>query len=180
MKAIPDLITILRMLGSLFLPMLHPLSIPFLLLYLLCGFGDWLDGFLARKLDVQSRRGQVLDSLADLTFFAVTLVVFLPLVPWEGWVLWWVGAIALLRFVSLGVGFARFHTATFLHTYGNKVTGVLLFLCPLFFWLWGQDLAAVLVCVPATLSALEELYIVCRAKVLDRDVKGIFARKDAG
>jgi cardiolipin synthase (CMP-forming) len=61
------------------------------------GASDWLDGFLARRLDQVTKLGQVLDPAADRLFILVTLVGLL----WRGVVPWWVLAVVVLRDVLL-------------------------------------------------------------------------------
>ena len=67
---IANIITVSRIFLSLCLFVLSPSSVPFAVLYLLCGVTDVLDGFVARKLHTESEKGGMLDSTADL-FFAV-------------------------------------------------------------------------------------------------------------
>lgn len=61
------------------------------------GASDWLDGFLARRLDQVTKLGQWLDPAADRLFILVTLVGLL----WRGVVPWWVLAVVVLRDVLL-------------------------------------------------------------------------------
>jgi cardiolipin synthase len=58
----------------------------------LAGATDWVDGFLARKLDQTSRVGELLDPLADRLYIAATIIglAFRDLIPW-----WMVIAVAL-------------------------------------------------------------------------------------
>lgn len=61
------------------------------------GASDWLDGYLARRLNQVTKLGQVLDPAADRLFILVTLVGLL----WRGVVPWWVLALVVLRDVLL-------------------------------------------------------------------------------
>ena len=72
-------ITVSRMLFSLALLVLPSRSLPFVVLYLLCGLTDVLDGFIARKLHTESEKGAMLDSIADLLFAVVYAVKILPI-----------------------------------------------------------------------------------------------------
>lgn len=162
-----------RIIGSFLLLGLNPLSLPFFIVYALCGVTDVLDGTVARHTGGATKFGAALDSVADFIFVVVMFVIFLPLFPWKLWMLLWVAAIAVLRFLSLAVGYVKYHELAFLHTYANKVTGGVMFLLPFFYLLVGLDLAASVVCVGATLSAVEELVITVRSEKLDRDVRGV-------
>ena len=63
----------------------------------LAGASDWLDGYLARRLQQFSRLGEVLDPLADRLYIAVTLVslAVVALIPW------WLVAVLVARDVML-------------------------------------------------------------------------------
>lgn len=167
-------LTVGRIIGSFLLLGLKPLSLPFFIVYALCGITDMLDGTVARRTGGATKFGAALDSVADFIFIVVMFVAFLPILPWKFWMLLWVAAIAVLRFLSLAVGYAKYHELAFLHTYANKATGGLMFLLPFFYPLVGLDVTALVVCVVATLSAAEELAITVRSKSLDREVRGLF------
>ena len=59
-------ITVSRLLFSLAMILFPPSSVPFAVLYVLCGATDVLDGFAARKLYTENEKGAMLDSIADL------------------------------------------------------------------------------------------------------------------
>ena len=90
----------------------------------------------------------------------------------------WIGIIALVRFASLGVGFAKYHEFAFLHTYANKATGVVCACFPVLYQMFGLTVSALILCGVASLSALEELAITWCSKELDRNVKGLFFTKE--
>ena len=77
-----NFITLLRMIGTMGLLFLRPMSPQFLTIYLLTGITDVLDGWLARKTGTASEFGARLDSIADLLFYAVMLIRIFP-VLWE-------------------------------------------------------------------------------------------------
>lgn len=154
-----------------------PLSIPFFVIYTLCGISDILDGYIARKTKTASKVGEALDSIADLFFIAVILIVFIPLLEWERWMLCWAGTIALTRFLSLGIGLVKYHALPSLHTYANKAAGIALFLFPVLYYAVGLQATVIILCCIAGLSALEELIITIVSKSLDRNVSGIFSNK---
>jgi CDP-diacylglycerol--glycerol-3-phosphate 3-phosphatidyltransferase len=177
-RILPNLITSLRIMLSValaFLPLLSPL---FLSIYLLAGLSDMLDGYFARRWGVSSKMGAYLDSAADFILCAVLLYRFLPAYAWPGWALFWVGGIALLRLASLVVCYFKFHKFTFLHTYANKATGFLLLCFPFLLRFFGMQATVILLCVAATLSALEEFMILIKAKRLNPDQTTLFQQKD--
>ncbi|WP_349946561.1 CDP-alcohol phosphatidyltransferase family protein [Lacrimispora sp. BS-2] len=175
MKNIPNLITITRMLGTVVLLVIKPFSGQFFIIYLLCGISDVLDGIIARKMNVVSKKGQILDSIADAFMVVVLLSIFAPSFQLPLWSICWIIMIAAIRLASLGLGFIRYRQLAFLHTYGNKAAGIVLFCFPfLYIWL-GLYAATILVCFIASISAVEELIINIISKKLWRDIKSIFS-----
>jgi CDP-diacylglycerol--glycerol-3-phosphate 3-phosphatidyltransferase len=83
---LPTYLTLLRivlipvLMGVFFLPVerAHALSA---LVFMLAGLTDWLDGHLARKLDMATRFGAFLDPVADKLMVAVTLVLIVQSHP---------------------------------------------------------------------------------------------------
>ena len=104
------------------------MTVPFWTLYLIAGLTDILDGFLARRWDVESKFGARLDSLADFVF---VLAVGYKLFPWLKlptalWIL--IGIIALVKVSNAVNSYVVKHRIEFLHTKANKLTGFLLFI----------------------------------------------------
>jgi len=90
-KYTANIITIGRMAMAFSLLLIKPLSILFFVIYALCGISDILDGYIARKTSTSSKPGEILDSIADLIFISITLIIFIPLLTWNPWMLYWVG-----------------------------------------------------------------------------------------
>ena len=86
MRRLPDLITSLRLIAAPFLVWLIAAGRfrAALLLIVVAGATDWLDGFAARRLQVSGRFGTVLDPLADkvllvTVFLALAVTRLIPL-----------------------------------------------------------------------------------------------------
>ena len=107
MKYTASIITSARIVGAFVLLLTEPLSAPFYTIYALCCVSNILDGYSARKTNAISKFGETLGSIADFVLIAVMLVIFIPLLAWEPWMLWWLGVIALVRFALPGVGYAK-------------------------------------------------------------------------
>ena len=63
-----DIITLLRIFGTILLLILKPLSVKFFLVSALTGITDVLDGWVARRLKITDDFGAKIDSVADLLF----------------------------------------------------------------------------------------------------------------
>lgn len=90
----------------------------------------------------------------------------------------WLIVIALIRFLSLGIGFMKYRTMAYLHTYANKFTGIALACFPVLYRICGMTITVLVLCGIASLSALEELLIIILAKKLDRNIKSIFVKEE--
>lgn len=176
-KQIPNFITGSRIVFSLLLLLVKPLSPWFFVFYILCGATDMLDGYLARKMGSASSLGAALDSIADTVFVGVLLMIFIPLLSWPVWLLVWIAAIVPLRFCSLLIGWRRFRAFAFLHTYANKTAGVLLFCFPFLYSIFGLGPTGFLLCAAASLSAAEELALNLTARAFCADVRSIFTKR---
>lgn len=127
MKHIPNLLSMSRIALCLPLLLVDAMTMSFWVLYVIGGTTDMLDGFLARRLDVESKFGARLDSLADFVF---VLAVEYKLFPWLKlpatlWVM--IGLIAMVKMVNAICSYVVKRRIEYLHTKANKVTGFLLF-----------------------------------------------------
>lgn len=171
-KYVPNVITCFRIILSACLLFMNPDQISFLLTYITCGFTDVVDGYLARKWNLNSEIGAMLDSMADFIFITVVFVIFVPRLEWKGWMLWWIGIIAVIRVLSILIGAVRFKTIASIHTYGNKITGLLLFCVPILLQALGLVISVIMICAVASVSAIEELMIIVYSDTLNRDRNG--------
>ena len=100
-------------------------------LYLLCGLSDILDGAVARSTGTVSRLGERLDTIADIIFVAVWMLLFITAIDVGRWLWIWTGVIALIKVVNVISGLAMKKGFVAKHTPANKATGILLFLLPM-------------------------------------------------
>ena len=168
------MISLSRIVLLLITPFFLDNPVLFFVIYFLCGFSDVLDGFIARKTNTQSQLGAKLDSIADFILFAVITV---SIIIWMGskikYFLPIILGIAIVRSFSVIFAAFRYHTFAMLHTWGNKITGFMLFITPLFLLMDRIEIAWI-VCSVALLSALEELLIHITSKQLDLNRKSLF------
>jgi CDP-diacylglycerol--glycerol-3-phosphate 3-phosphatidyltransferase len=170
MKSIANYISILRIFLAPALFFARPLSIEFFVIYFVCGISDIFDGYIARKMNTTSKLGEKLDSIADLIMVTVLIIILLPIINISIKILYLAISIALIRITSMIILFIKYKTLGILHTVGNKVTGFILFLFPLII---KSDVLIYLLCIIASVSAIEELFINLFSKELDRNRKGI-------
>ncbi len=173
---IPNFITLLRIIGTIALLFVEPLTIPYYSLYTFCGVTDVLDGFLARILHVSSRIGSIMDSVADLTFYTVTLLrlanIFFDILPWSFWLVF-VAAVGI-RVASYIVAGRKFHLFASVHTYANKFSGLLVFLVPYFLKTQFRVEICFAVTVIAGLASLEELILHVKSDRYRHEFRSIF------
>jgi len=171
----PNLITALRIVGTVFLLFIKPLDLWFLITYFFAGITDVLDGYIARKTNSSTELGAKLDSIADLLFYAVMLTKIFPILfqrlPKEIW--GFLAIILLIRAISYLTAAIKFHVFSSLHTVMNKVTGLAVFTIPFYLLTdfevplsWG-------VCVIAVIASLEELFIHILSKEYDESTNSI-------
>lgn len=174
-KNIPNILTAARIILSIFILTAAPLSPLFFTIYIGCGVTDILDGYIARKTKTTSRIGAIFDSIADFIFISASLFKIIPAIVIPLWVLIWIFIIAFVRIASLIVGYRKYHTLCFLHTYANKAAGIVLF-CSLFLYAAaGIVITAFIACIAASISCLEELAINITSAKLDRNIKSIIS-----
>lgn len=173
---IADIITLLRIFGTILLLFLKPLTLVFFYVYALTGLTDVLDGWIARKTKNAGEFGARLDSIADLIFYTVILIRFLPILliklPNEIWyVVTVIFCVRISAYITAAIKYRRFAS---LHTYLNKFTGFAVFLIPFSLATDYAVLFCFAVCAVAALSSLEELVIHIIGKSYCPNVKSIF------
>ena len=135
LKNLPNMITLVRMIGAIGLVFLDVLTWPFFVVYAITGVSDALDGFIARKFGLSSLLGSVLDSIADLVFYAIMLMKMLPVMqanyPLAIWLI--ILATFAIHIAAYIVCAAKFKKFSAIHTYMNKAAGALVFILPFSF-----------------------------------------------
>ena len=134
-KAIPNIITSIRIIGAIIIVFLEPFSLTFFLVYGICGVTDALDGFIARKFHLESKIGSALDSVSDVIFLGVMgfkiLPTLLELLPIWNWVMILVPVgLQTIAYFICAIKYKRFSAV---HTYANKVMSAAIFFYPFSF-----------------------------------------------
>ena len=157
-KKIANIITLCRMIGSIGLLFCPVFSACFYGLYIFCGLTDMVDGTIARKMGAVSEFGARLDTTSDFFFVIVSFMKILPVIRIPVWIWVWAAVIAVVKLVNLVWGFTQMKHMPSLHTIANKATGLCLFLLPLTMSFADLRYTAPVVCVIATIAAIQEGY----------------------
>jgi cardiolipin synthase len=144
---LPNILTIIRLAGvPLFLWLLLVREADGLaaLVLVLSGVTDYLDGYLARRLDQMSKVGEILDPVADRLYILSTVLGL----AWRDVIPWWLAVLLPARDVLLWglVPFLRTrgYSALPVHFLGKAATANLLYAFPLLLLGNGAGVIAVL------------------------------------
>ena len=162
-KHIANIITGSRIVFSLLLLFIPLSSALFYIFYLFCGLTDMIDGTVARKTGAVSNFGAKLDTVSDFVFMAVCVVKLLPKINISVWLWIWIAIIAIVKVINIVMGFIRRNKLVALHTFLNKITGLLLFLLPLTLQFILPTYSFAVVCTIATIAAIQEGYYIIKA-----------------
>lgn len=176
---VANIITFLRIIGTIILFTLRPFTASFFWVYSLTGLTDVLDGLIARKTKTVSDFGARLDSIADLLFYAVILIRVFPYLlnrlPNDIW--YAVAILFCIRISSYIIAGIKYRIFASLHTYLNKLTGIAVFLIPFLLVTDYVEAFCWIVCAFSVLASLEELVIHIRSKEYNPNIKSIFISK---
>jgi len=133
---VPNAISALRLLGVplfLWLVLGPEADVLALLLLMLSGFTDWLDGYLARRLHQTSKLGEILDPVADRLYILAVVVGLAArdIIPW--WVALMLPARDLFLWCLVPFLRTRGYSALPVHFLGKAATFNLLYAFPLLF-----------------------------------------------
>lgn len=180
---LPNIITFLRICGSVSLIFIEPLTVAFFVIYTLAGISDVLDGFIARRFNVISEFGTKLDSIADFLFYGIMLLKIFPILTKTLPLGMWAAVIAIIavRICSYTLAAVKYHRFAALHTYLNKLSGITIFFIPYFIKMPMGLTICNIVCVVAAIAAIEELIIHIWSKTYNSSTKTIiFYKKSNG
>jgi cardiolipin synthase len=144
---LPNIISLVRLAGVplfLWLVIGPEADVWALVVLMISGFTDWLDGYLARRLDQMSKLGEILDPVADRLYIlaAEICLLYRDIIPW------WVAIILPARdaFLWILVPFLRTrgYSALPVHYLGKTATAALLYAFPLLFLGDGDGTVATL------------------------------------
>lgn len=182
-KQIPNILTASRILIAIIILFIKPFSIAFYVIYGYCGISDLFDGVIARAIKNESSFGSLLDTIGDVLLTVTgSFVTFKYMYTVDNLWIWGMLAavlsIYLFRAIGAIVTLVRFKKFAMLHTIGNKVGMILLFLFPLFYELLakvnGAQIGLYVICGICVIAAIEEIIIEIITKDFNENVKSIF------
>jgi phosphatidylglycerophosphate synthase len=177
-KHIPNTISILRIIFSLALPLVSTIRWAFVCLVLIIEISDVADGYIARKYHLETKTGARLDSIADLVFYVILLIVILLKYDWIIKTnLFLLAMIVTIKVFSIIVSKIKYRQIVFIHTLANKLTGGLVLLTILVIPFGANDFLLKGVFVIAVFAAIEELSIILLSKEIDLNQKTVFDLK---
>ena len=174
---IPNFISFFRIIVSPVLLLLMNSTSLFISLYLIVGLSDIADGYIARKYNMVTPKGAMLDSFADLVFYAAVLMVLCLKYEWiinEN--LFLILTILVIKGMSIIVSKIKFKKIVFIHTITNKITGLLIFIAIPLIMFGISRYVIVTLFVIAIFSALEEFLIIISNKNINLNQKSLFVK----
>lgn len=174
----PNCITASRILGAIMLFFTERFSMPFFIIYTLCGITDSIDGFVARITKTDSEFGAKLDSVSDLVFYTVLLIKIFPFLWAElPMYVWYITLAAIIiRICSYMTAVIKYKKFASLHTYANKLTGAAIFCVPYLVSFFDTVYVCLVVCIIALVASAEEFIIHIKAKEYSGDKHSIFSK----
>lgn len=178
MKYVPNVLTISRIILSVISILNLDNRLSLIIILIICGITDLIDGTIARKTKNSTNLGAMLDSIADLFMFIAVIVGviilansrIMPFLPY-------IAIIAIIRITSIIVAGLRYHRLAMIHTWANKITGVSIFLAFVVFVITDSMIVFISVCIIAAISAIEELAINITSNKVNLNRRSIFMKE---
>ena len=181
MKISPNKLSFIRIIFSLLLFFTKPLSYLFFIIYLICSISDVLDGYVARKYNLVTDFGAKLDSIADMTMFlslsGTLIIVLLPVLNFTLEIYVLILIIVILKIASAIYCYIKFEKLSTIHSYLNKITGLLIILIPVLLIFAPSENLIAIICIIATIAAIEEFLRIRYSQYLDINCESIIKLK---
>ena len=172
---IPNILSFLRIILSLYIFFIWDKPYILLLIILVIGFTDILDGYIARIFNQKTIIGAWLDSIADFVFyisFIICVIIYDINKILE--LKYFIIIIFILKILSIIICHIKYKKIGFLHTIGNKITGIIIFIGICIFILFKDNIGIRIGLYISILSSLEELIINIIGKKYKENIKGIY------
>ncbi len=106
----------------------------------------------------------------------VLLLLIYPILNPTTKIIIWIILIGMIRLSSMFVAMKKYKTFASIHTYGNKIAGIILFLFPILIPYVNTTILMYITCVVASISAIEELIIQLTSNKLELNKQSIFVK----
>jgi CDP-diacylglycerol--glycerol-3-phosphate 3-phosphatidyltransferase len=172
---IPNGLSVLRIILSILLFIRWENSFMFFSIILLIGFTDIFDGYIARKFNQETIVGAWIDAIADFVFY-ISIVLYILIFELKiiKELKYFIIIIIIIKILSLIICLIKYKKLGFLHTLGNKITGITIFLGICFFALIKTTLMIKIGLCVSIIFSLEELLINIIGEKYEENIKGIY------
>lgn len=173
-KHLANIVTSSRIIGAIVLFFCKDITTFFLVIYVLCGFTDLIDGPIARKTNSTSTLGATLDTVGDVgTYLALTKILIKnKLVPL--WIFVWILGAGILFGACSFVSKKRFNKLYLPHTYIGKIFGGVVFVLPVAMKFFDGTIWMALICTIASIHVIELFIVQSKSKEAKDFVPSIF------
>lgn len=186
-RQIPNILSAARIVIAIVIMFIPPYETAFYVIYAFCGISDLFDGVIARALHIESRLGGTLDTIGDtLLTWTGCHVVFSNMDPLYPGLLAAILAVFAVRIIGAVITLCRFRKFAMLHTAGNKIAMIILYLYPFFYTLTAKygcvQEVVYSICALGILAGIEEIVIQCLVPELDESILSVvtvFKRRKA-
>ena len=186
-RQIPNILSAARIVIAIVIMFIPPYETAFYVIYAFCGISDLFDGVIARALHIESRLGGTLDTIGDtLLTWTGCHVVFSNMEPLYPGLLAVILAVFAVRIIGAVITLCRFRKFAMLHTAGNKIAMIILYLYPFFYTLTAKygcvQEVVYSICALGILAGIEEIVIQCLVPELDESILSVvtvFKRRKA-
>ena len=186
-RQIPNILSAARIVIAIVIMFIPPYETAFYVIYAFCGISDLFDGVIARALHIESRLGGTLDTIGDtLLTWTGCHVVFSNMDPLYPGLLAAILAVFAVRIIGAVITLCRFRKFAMLHTAGNKIAMIILYLYPFFYTLTANygcvQEVVYSICALGILAGIEEIVIQCLVPELDESILSVvtvFKRRKA-
>ena len=184
LKTIPNILSISRLIliPAMIIPAYYIDNEPnarfiFLIMFIIIGVTDKLDGTLARYLNQTTALGAKLDTIADMVFYPL---IALWLYRFESGVVgeWWnlIYFLLVLYFFKMITGKIKFGYVPAFHTIGAKTFSASLYFFMIIAMLDSNLAESIfpLLCVIGFINQIEETYILLTRDSVDENIRSVF------
>lgn len=189
MKHIPNALSIARIfliIAFIIIAILDSAIAPIaMILFLVAGLTDMLDGPIARRTNNATELGAVLDSVADHFMILVAVFVLVPALGLWSWLLPTIWVALASKLISLAPALMKHRQIFFIHTTLSKITAVLLFLGAIIYFSLHSfvspqaaidvlNVYLLVVIIIVFVNSIEEFLIILKLDYPEKNPKTIF------